>query len=113
MCGEEKYSKGRQDIGKTDTKDRVELKGHLKEGCDYLHHLHPYSLSTRGLLTVHHILVVCNHLPQTKKNIFGRKDVVQLFRFHPTLVLLSVLFTLLIHITDHLFCTSLYTVITS
>ena len=37
------------------------------------------------LLTVRHILVECN---QEWKVIFGRRDVVESFRFHPTLILL-------------------------
>ena len=33
-------------------------------------------------------LVECN-LAQVRENIFGRRDVVELFRFHPTVVLPS------------------------
>ena len=40
------------------------------------------------ILTVHHILVECNHFAQERKDIFGRRDVVQSFRFHPTLIVL-------------------------
>ena len=41
------------------------------------------------ILEVHHILVACNLLAKKKrKNIFGRRDVVEAFRFHPTLVLI-------------------------
>ena len=40
------------------------------------------------ILTVHHILVECNHFAQERKDIFGRRDVVESFRFHPTLILL-------------------------
>ena len=36
------------------------------------------------ILTVRHMLVECN---QERKDIFGRRDVVESFRFHPTLVL--------------------------
>ena len=35
-----------------------------------------------------HILVECNHFAQERKDIFGRRDVVESFRFHPTLILL-------------------------
>ena len=38
------------------------------------------------ILTVHHILVECNHFDQERKYIFGRRDVESL-RFHPTLIL--------------------------
>ena len=39
------------------------------------------------ILTVHHILLECNHLDQTRKDIFGRRDVVKSYRFHSTLIL--------------------------
>ena len=39
------------------------------------------------ILTVCHILVGCNHLAQTDKDIFGCRDEVESFRFHPILVL--------------------------
>ena len=40
------------------------------------------------ILTVRHILVACNHFAQERKDIFGRRDVVESFRFHPTLIVL-------------------------
>ena len=40
------------------------------------------------ILTVCHILVECNHFAQEMKDIFRRRDVVERFRFHPTLILL-------------------------
>ena len=40
------------------------------------------------ILTVRHILVECNHFAQEIKDIFGRRDVVESFRFHPTLIVL-------------------------
>ena len=39
------------------------------------------------ILTVRHILVECNHLAQTRNDIFGRCGVVESFQFHPELVL--------------------------
>ena len=39
-------------------------------------------------LTVRHILVECNHFAQERKYIFGRRDVVESFRFQPTLIVL-------------------------
>ena len=39
------------------------------------------------ILTVHHIFVDCNHLAQVREDIFGRRDVVKSFRFHPKLVI--------------------------
>ena len=39
------------------------------------------------ILTVCHILVECNHLAQTRNDIFGRCGVVESFQFHPELVL--------------------------
>ena len=46
------------------------------------------------ILTICHILVECNHFARERKNIFGRRDVVESFRFHPTLIL-TVIFYLL------------------
>ena len=34
-----------------------------------------------------HILMECNHFAQEMKDIFGRRDVVESFRFYPTLIL--------------------------
>ena len=42
----------------------------------------------RCILTVRHILVECNHFAQERKDIFGRRDVVESFRFYPTLIVL-------------------------
>ena len=42
------------------------------------------------ILTVCHILVECNHIAQERKDIFGRRDVVISFRFHPTLIMLFI-----------------------
>ena len=39
------------------------------------------------ILTVRHILVECNHLAQTRNDIFGRCGVVESFQFHPELIL--------------------------
>ena len=39
------------------------------------------------ILTVRHILVECNHLAQTRNDIFGR-CVVESFKFHPELILI-------------------------
>ena len=40
------------------------------------------------ILTVRHILVECNHFARERKDIFGRRDVMESFRFHPTLIVL-------------------------
>ena len=40
------------------------------------------------ILTVHHILVECNNFAQKRKYTFIRRDVMESFRFHPTLILL-------------------------
>ena len=45
-------------------------------------------LGTQCILTVRHILVECNRFAQERKYIFGRRDVLESFRFHPTLILL-------------------------
>ena len=57
-----------------------------------------YYLLGECILTVRHILVECNHFAQERKDIFGRRDVVEslryyttrmsCLRFHPTLILL-------------------------
>ena len=41
-----------------------------------------------AVLTVRHILVECNLFAQERKYIFGRRDVVESFRFQPTLIVL-------------------------
>ena len=38
------------------------------------------------ILTVRHILVECNQFAQERREIFGRRDVVESFRFQPTLI---------------------------
>ena len=40
------------------------------------------------ILTVRHILVECNHFAQKMKDIFGKRNVVETFWFHPTHILL-------------------------
>ena len=40
------------------------------------------------ILRVRHILVECNNFARERKYIFGRRDVVESFRFHPTLIVL-------------------------
>ena len=39
------------------------------------------------ILIVCHILVECNHFNRERKYIFGTRDVVESFRFHPTLIM--------------------------
>ena len=41
-----------------------------------------------SILTVRHILVECNHFAEERKDIFGRRDVVESFRFHSTLIVM-------------------------
>ena len=40
------------------------------------------------ILTVRQILVECNHFARERKDIFDRRDVVESFRFHPTVIVL-------------------------
>ena len=40
------------------------------------------------ILTVRHILMECNHFDQERKDIFGRRDVVESLRFNPTLIVI-------------------------
>ena len=69
-------------------KDKLVLYG---ARIGHTHLTHPYILKKDSppqcILTVRHILVECNHLAQTRQDIFGRRDVVESFRCHPTLVL--------------------------
>ena len=39
------------------------------------------------ILTVRHILVECNYFAEKRKDIFGGRDMVESFIFHPTLIL--------------------------
>ena len=39
------------------------------------------------ILTIHHIFVECNHFAEERKDIFGKGNVVEAFRFHLTLIL--------------------------
>ena len=49
---------------------------------------HPIdSVHCQCILTVRHILMECNHFGQAREDIFGRRDVLELFRFRPTLIL--------------------------
>ena len=42
----------------------------------------------RCIPTVRHILVECNHFARERKDIFRRRDVMESFRFYPTLIVL-------------------------
>ena len=48
----------------------------------------PQCEHSQCILTVHHILVECNHLAQTRNDIFDRCGVVESLQFHPELVLI-------------------------
>ena len=57
---------------------------------NHTHLTHSYILKKNNppqcVLTVPHILVECNHSAEKRKDIFGGRDVVESFRFHPTLI---------------------------
>ena len=40
------------------------------------------------ILTVRHILLECNNFAEKRKDVFGKRNVMESFRFHPTLILL-------------------------
>ena len=64
------------------------------------------------ILTVRHILVECSQVAQTRTALFGRRDVVESFRFQPTPVLLSLKgchFSNLIYITVIIYFVHLFT----
>ena len=48
----------------------------------------PSHVGFKGILTVRHILVECNHFARERKDKFGRRDVVESLRFHPTLIVI-------------------------
>ena len=64
--------------------------GHTHLTHSYILRKDPPSLCEhcQCILTVRHILVECNHFAQESKDIFGIRDVVESFRFHPTLIVL-------------------------
>ena len=87
---------------------------HLTHSCILIND-HPIQCEDcQCIATVLHILVACNHLAQTWKDIFGRRDVLESFRFHPTFVLLCsrkcqfLLYILIDIIVIILFFTALY-----
>ena len=63
-------------IGHTNTTHSYILKKDPPPQCEHCH----------CILTVPHILVECNHLAQTRNDIFGRCGVVESFQLHPELV---------------------------
>ena len=67
-------------IGHTYLTHSYILKKHPPPQCEHCH----------CILTVRHILVECNHFARERKDIFGRRDVVESFRCHPTLIVLFV-----------------------
>ena len=64
------------------------------------------------ILTLRHILLECNHLAQTRNDIFGRCGLVESLQFHPELVLIflrnSDFYS--IKLWSFIYCTALYTV---
>ena len=63
---------------------------HIVENTNtYLHPCTTFIYPKEGSSTsVRHILVECNHFARERKDIFGRRDVVESFRCHPTLIVL-------------------------
>ena len=75
-------------------KDEVVL-CHTRIGHTHLTHSYilkkdppPLCEHCQCILTVHHILLECNHFAQERKYIFGRRYVVESFGLHPTLIML-------------------------
>ena len=70
-------------------KDEVVL---CRARIGHTHLTHSYILRKDAplqcILTVRHILMECNHFARERKDIFGRRNVVESFRFHPTLIVL-------------------------
>ena len=75
-------------------KDEVVL---CRARIGHAHLTHTYILSKdppprcehcQCILTVQHILLECNHFAEKRKDVFGKINVMESFRFHPTLILL-------------------------
>ena len=66
-------------------KDEVVL---CRARIGHTHLTHSYILRKDPPPLCEHILVECNHFAQERKDIFGRRDVVESFRFHPILIVL-------------------------
>ena len=77
-CSKDEVVLCRARIGHTHLTHSYILKKDLPPRCEHC----------QCTLTVRHILVECNHFAQDRKDIFGRRDVVESFRFHPTLIVL-------------------------
>ena len=60
---------------------------HLTNSYIFKNDPSPQCEHSQCILTVHNILVECNNNAQ-RKDIFGRRDVIESFRFHSTLILL-------------------------
>ena len=60
---------------------------HLTHSCILRKDPPPQCEHCQCTLTVRHILVECNHLAQTRNDIFGKCCVVESFKFHPELIL--------------------------
>ena len=70
---------------------RMKLSCRARIGHTYFTHSHilkkdppPQCEYCLCILTVCHILVKCNHFVEKRKDIFGKRNVVESFRFHPT-----------------------------
>ena len=77
-CRKDEVVLCRARIGHTHLTHSYILRKDLPPQCEYC----------QCILTVRHILVECNHFAREMKDIFGRRDVVESFRFHPTLIVL-------------------------
>ena len=66
-------------------KDEVVL---CRTRIGHTHLTHSYILKKDPPPLCDHILVECNHFAQERKDIFGKRDVVESFRLHPTLILI-------------------------
>ena len=78
------------DVGKMKLSCVVPRIGHTHLTHSYILRKDPPPLCEhcQCILTVRHILVECSHFARERKDIFGRRDVVESFRFHPTLIVL-------------------------
>ena len=76
-CREDEMVLRRTHIGHTPLIHTYILKKDLPPQCE----------NCQCILTVRHISVECYHSSKERKDLFGRRDVVESFIFHPTLIL--------------------------
>ena len=78
QCRKDETVMCRTRIGHAHLTDSYILKKYYPSQCEHC----------QCILTVRHILVECSQFVKKRKYIFGRRDVMESFKFHATLVLI-------------------------